>query len=480
MKLNESLSMSMRVKETLRADLSHTFAEDIPVSLIENKFLELKGESKKGSRERVFTPVNVMLIMLLSAIEEDKSMQQGLNIFKAVFDRRCMEAQQAEAEMLNEERVNDEQSPKKAGRPKQYKSRLPKSYQQPLSDNTAAYAVARKKLDTEIVRTVYEHCADFGELEKESWYGMETVITDGTYLQLQDTEDIRSEYTVKGQENSYPQALLQVMIRQGTGQVSQCAVTSRHESELQIVIPMIKKLEKNKLLLADDLYNAYYHFCLVLNQGCHMIVPGKRDRNYTVIRSISENDQIVKISKTDRPDYVSKEEWKNLPRTLLLRRITYTYPTKNGMEDAVLYTTVLNENIPSADIVAKYTMRWDIEISIREVKTIMDINVLRSKSTDMLYKELLISLTAYNLVRKIIAKSADPGGFSPQKDLFHECASFDRHVFLDKRGRVFFKRSPGRYGYTTNETNQTPSYSASKRKEKALYSRYKTWQVQKI
>ena len=46
----------------------------------------------------------------------------------------------------------------------------------------------------------------------------------------------------------------------------------------------------------------------------------------------------------------------------------------------------------------------------------MDINVLRSKSREMLFKELLIALTAYNLVRKIIAKAAEKGGFSPQKD----------------------------------------------------------------
>jgi len=300
---------------------------------------------------------------------------------------------------------------------------------------------------------------------------MKTYMGDGTYLQLQDTEDIKSTYVVKGLESSYPQALLQVMIRQGTGQVSQFALASRQESELSIVIPMIKKLEENSLFLADDLYNTYYHFCLILSQKCHIIVPGKRDRNYQVIRTISDNDQIVEISKTSRPDYVSKEEWKAIPKTILLRRITYTYPTKNGVEKAVLFTTILNENIKAADIIAKYTMRWDIEISIRETKTLMDINVLKSKSQDMLYKELIIALVAYNMVRKIIAKTADPVGFSPQEDIFQKCSPFGRTVLLDKKGRVFFKWSPGRYGYT-NESNQQASDSASKGKKEALSSRY--------
>ena len=274
---------------------------------------------------------------------------------------------------------------------------------------------------------------------------------------MQDTKDIKSEYAVKNQEDSYPQALLQAFIRQGSGQVSQFKIASRQTSELTLVVPMIKNLDQGSLLLADDLYNTYYHFCLVLLQGCHIIVPGKRTRNYKVIRKISENDLIVEAPKTKRPDYVSKDQWKKLPDKILLRRIEYTYPTKNGVESAVLYTTILDDKITALEIITKYSMRWDIEISIREVKTIMDINVLRNKSREMLFKKLLIALTAYNLVRKVIAKSADKVGFSPQMDIFPKLNSSGSTIFLDKRGRVFCKKSPGRYGYAVRTNQQTPN-----------------------
>jgi hypothetical protein len=59
-----------------------------------------------------------------------------------------------------------------------------------------------------------------------------------------------------------------------------------------------------------------------------------------------------------------------------LRRIKYEYPTKEGVETAVLYTTITDESTDSASIVQKYEKRWDMEISIREIKTLMDINVL--------------------------------------------------------------------------------------------------------
>ena len=201
--------------------------------------------------------------------------------------------------------------------------------------------------------------------------------------------------------------------------------------------------------------STYYHFCLIHEQQCHMIVPGKRDRKYKVIDTICDNDQIVEISKTVRPDYVSQADWDKLPKNILLRRICYDYPTKNGMESSVLYTTILDKTISAADIVAKYTMRWDIEISIREIKTLMDINILRSKSRDMLFKELITALTAYNMVRKIIAESADQVGFPPQNDIFQKCSPFGRNVLLDKKGRVFFKWSPGRYGYANVSNHRT-------------------------
>ena len=476
MTANESLNLSLCFKELVKTDLSHVFQEDIPVDIIEQQANKVMPKC----RERIFTPVNIILSMVLSAIQEDKSLQQGLNLFKLVYESKCKEILRIEKEQLEEEKSRDTQNPVKSGRPKQYKSKLPKSYQQSLSNSTAGYATARKKLDTSIIESVYEYSADFGMLDTESWYGMKTFICDGTYLQLQDTEDIKGQYAAtKGHEDSYPQALLEVMIRQGTGQISQFALGSRLVSELFLIIRMIKNLEKDSLLLADDLYNTYYHFCLVLSQQCHIIVPGKRERDYKVIRNINENDQIVEISKTSCPDYVSKEEWKNLPKAILLRRITYNFPTKNGLEPAVLFTTILDKKIKTSDIITKYAMRWDIEISIREIKTLMDINVLRSKSRDMLFKELLIALIAYNMVRKVIAKSADKVGFPPQEDIFQKYSPFGRTVLLDKKGRVFFKWSPGRYGYA-NVSNQQATASSSKRKETALLEKNETGKISKI
>jgi len=228
MTANESLKLSTQIKDLLNSDLLHTFYEDVPVDLIEQHARELIPES----RDRIFTPCNIILTMLLTATQEDKSIQNGLNIFTSVFEDNRKKVLQAEAEQLHQEKIKDDSVKKSPGRPKKYLSRLPKSYHRSISQNTAGYSIARKKLDINLFQTVYEHSAKFGKLDKELWHGMKTYIGDGTYLQLQDTEDIKSQYVVKSQEESYPQALLQVLIRQGSGQISQFSVGSRQQSEL--------------------------------------------------------------------------------------------------------------------------------------------------------------------------------------------------------------------------------------------------------
>ena len=171
----------------VQAHVSHVFREDIPFDLIEKQSIELMP----NSRDRIFTPGNVIACMLLSATKEDtctvyevrgKSMQEALNTFKLVFEHDCQKVFEAEAQQLEQAKMEDNLVKKGPGRPKKYQSTQPKSHhvccakckQKPLSESTAGYATARKKLDTRLVQTVYEHSTDFGDLDNESWYGLKT------------------------------------------------------------------------------------------------------------------------------------------------------------------------------------------------------------------------------------------------------------------------------------------------------------------
>jgi len=450
---NTSLALSIAFNKHLSSNLLPAFENMMPTQAIE-KYVT---EHLSHTRDKVYTPSRTAFSMILTGIQEDKSLQNTVNIFNMKYEMECDLLKQRETELLLQTLAEDSKRKKKIGRPKEYKSKIPKSKRKELSNSTVAYNNARKRLPLELLHLIFENTNRPVDIKEESWHGYRTYITDGTYLQLQDTQEIRDQYPPMEKNGMFPQGLLQVFIRQGSGQIHDFEIGSREKSELQTVLPMLKKMQPNDLLLADDLYNTYYHFCMILQQKAHIIVPGKRGRNYTVVKTISTGDQIVKINKPKkRPDYVSIETWKELPNEILLRRIVYQYQTKEGLKTAILYTTLLDEKIEKSEIVLKYTTRWDIEICIREIKTLMDINVLRSKTPDMLRKELTASLIAYNFVRYIIAKSVENTDFSPQRDIFYECTPTHRAIFLDKRGRVFKRWSSGR-----NRKDEIKNYQTS-------------------
>ena len=438
---NTSLSLSLAFNEQLRGNLLPAFENLLPIQAID-KYVT---DHLSLTRDKVYTPARTSFSMIFTGVQEDKSLQNTVNIFNEKYESECKILKQKETDFFLRCKEEDSKKAKKSGRPREYKSKIPKSKSRELSDSTVAYNNARKRLPIELLQLIFDQTNSPCDIQEESWHGYRTYITDGTYLQLQDTEKIREKYPPMENNGMFPQALLQVFIRHGSGQIHNFELGSRKISELVLVMPMLKKMQADDLLLADDLYNTYYHFCLIQQQMAHIIVPGKRDRNYTVVKIISDGDEIVEIKKPkQKPEYVSQEDWANLPNSMLLRRISYKYQTKDGLQAAILYTTIMNEEIEKTEIILKYTTRWDIEICIREIKTLMDINVLRAKSPEMLKKELIASLIAYNFVRYIIAKSVENTVFSPQRNIFYECAPTNRTILLDKKGRVFNRWSSGR------------------------------------
>jgi hypothetical protein len=283
-----------------RAQLSSNLFPAIMEEFPEAKVNEYVSEHMPHTRDRVYTPVHTLLTMLLSAVQEDKSFQHAVDLFNSAREAERVKLLREESEKLEAEKKTDMAVEVKKGRPKQYKSKLRKSKAKPLSDSTVAYNNARKRLPVGLIEEVFQETVGGGDLEGESWYGFRTYMTDGTYLQLQDTESIREVFPPVESNGMYPQGLLQILVRQGSGQIVRYALASRGESELKLVVPMIKGLKRDDLLLGDDLYNTYYNFCQAERQGVQMIVPGKRERNYRVVKIIAEGDEIVEIKKTSR------------------------------------------------------------------------------------------------------------------------------------------------------------------------------------
>jgi hypothetical protein len=449
MTLNYSLQLTAQIQELIQGDLSGLFKTFLPEEKITNY------PSKIERRNRIYTDSTTLLTMITSATQEDKSLQNSVNTFAELHSRSIPIIQQNVLEAIALEREKDSQTVRGRGKPKLYKPRIVKSKLQDISTNTGSYTTARQRLDIDMVKMVYEESANFDKIKtNNTWKGMKVLITDGTYIQMQDSPELRELYDVKckteNYKSSYPQGLLQLLIEQGSGSIKYFELGSRQESELFLVSKILPKISQGTLILADDLYSSYTIFSLIKKYGLEIIVPGKRVRNYKVIRKICNGDEIVEIDKTRHPEWLSQEE--KLPKSLIMRRLSFENPMEPGKE-FVIFTTLLDENINMAEITGKYFTRWDIEISIREIKTLMDINVIRSKKNDLVLKEILTTFIAYNLIRKIIATTTENSGFSPQSNILQKYLETGKAVFMDKKGRIYQRWSPGRNGIASEKNS---------------------------
>ncbi len=392
--------------------------------------------------------------MVYSSTQADKTLQNSVNIFSKIHQNHSKRLVNEAEIAIEREKMEDLKNVEvRRGPKKKYKLKIPKSKISEISANTAAYSKVRMRIKFELLKEIFDKTKENDGLTA-LWHGKRTFITDGTYVQMQDTEELQEIYNVNHNDEEhkdrYPQGLIQAIIEQGSGFIHDYALSDRHSSELSLIYQLIQSIPKDSLLLADDLYNCYAIFALARTQGFDLIVPGKRVKKYTVVEAIAKGDEIVEVQKSEHPNWLPKSEI--LSSKLLLRRLSFLSP--DGATTLVIYTTLMDKNIPASEIILKYFTRWDIEITIREIKTIMDVNVLRGKTDDIVKKELISAFIAYNLIKKVIMQSTEKTAFSPERDIIQEFFENNKDIRIDRKGRVYTRWSPGRYGKTENRNHE--------------------------
>ncbi len=77
-----------------------------------------------------------------------------------------------------------------------------------------------------------------------------------------------------------------------------------------------------------------------------------------------------------------------------------------------LFTTL---DWPAGRIIELYGRRWNIETDLRSLKRTVHLHQITAKSEDMMEKELLMAMAAYNLVRAVMCLAAQQHGLSARQ-----------------------------------------------------------------
>jgi hypothetical protein len=147
--------------------------------------------------------------------------------------------------------------------------------------------------------------------------------------------------------------------------------------------------------------------------------PINSSRNYDFRKGekLGKKDHLVQWKKPARPEWMDEKTYGDFPDYITMREVAVN-SSRAGFRQMsrVMVTTFLDPAcVSKKDLSELYDYRWIVEINLRYIKETMSMDILRGKTPEMVHKEIWAHLLAYNLIRKIMAQSADRYDKRPQE-----------------------------------------------------------------
>ena len=307
-----------------------------------------------------------------------------------------------------------------------------KSMKQP-SSSTSAYCQARKNLDTSSLESILQHTSNSLKFVADPTYlnGRRVVVVDGTGVSMPDTIENQKVWPQQLSQKvgcGFPQASICACFCLQTGALLSHKIGNKKSHELPLLREQWDTFKPDDIFLGDKGFCSYFDVHNFKTQGVDSVITLARRTPCTAgesVKVLSDNDLLIhwqKPAKSKRSSY-SLEGWEKLPEKLLLRQIKVT-SNQPGFRTSSFYiiTTLLDaDRYPAADIADLYFQRWDVELFFRDIKTTMGMDILRCQSPDMVRKEILMHLIAYNCIRRLMMESIKGTGVAVRRVSFKGC-----------------------------------------------------------
>jgi hypothetical protein len=131
-------------------------------------------------------------------------------------------------------------------------------------------------------------------------------------------------------------------------------------------------------------------------------------------------DHVVSWVKPERPEWMDEATYAQSAGEMPVRELRFRVERRGYRADQiVLVTTLLDAAVyPKEELADLFLKRWNVELDLRSIKDVMQMDVLRCESPEMVEKEIWMHLLAYNLIRGVIAEAAQAHGEPPRQVSF--------------------------------------------------------------
>ena len=285
--------------------------------------------------------------------------------------------------------------------------------------NTGPYCKARRRLALGLVQHLSQEVGR--RLERASprgwfWRGRSVKLVDGATVCAPDTPENQACYPQNREQApglGFPLVRLVGIVSLSHGAVLDYDIgpcEGAGTGETALLWAMADKLKSGDVVIADSYYAGYFLLARLMGMGVDVVVRQHSARHTDFRRGqrLGPRDHLVDWRRPPRPAWMDESTYAQMPATLRLREV------RAGGWTVVSSLTNATK-VSKQELLELYRSRWQIELDLRAIKTVMQMDMLRCKSPEMIKKEIAVYLLAYNLVRAIMARAALGVGLVPRQ-----------------------------------------------------------------
>jgi hypothetical protein len=299
----------------------------------------------------------------------------------------------------------------------------------PLSTDTGGYCRARKRLPEELFRRLFGRTGVALSNKaggEHLWCGRRVKVVDGSSCSMPDTAANQKEYPqpcTQAAGCGFPVVAFVAVFCLATGAALDMALGKWFLHDLSLFYFVRGAFVLGDIMLADRGFCSYAEIALMAKRGVDTVVRlhQRRKTDFRRGRILGLEDHLVTWSKPVQcPRGLRKKDYRQLPKTMLLREVRYRVAVKGfRTQEITLATTLLDSELHSAEDLAElYCQRWEAELDFRHIKITMQMDVLRGKTPDIVRKEIWTHLLAYNLIRSVMWEAANTSHVPPRRISF--------------------------------------------------------------
>jgi hypothetical protein len=302
---------------------------------------------------------------------------------------------------------------------------------EPCSSDTGSYSDARHRLPLEVIVELVRRTArktDADASQQWLWNERKTWLIDGTTVSMPDTPENQQAFPQANTQKpglGFPMARLVAIISLATGVVRDLAMgpyKGKETGETALLRTLLDGLEAGEIVVGDRYFASYFLLAALIERGVDGLFRMHQRRKFDFQRGrrLGPEDHVVTWTKPPRPEWMDEETYAQIPNELEIRELRFRVNRAGfRVNELVLVTTMVDgAKYTKEDLADLFLERWNIELDLRSIKDVLQMDVLRCMTPEMVKKEIWMHLLAYNLIRGVMAQAAKEHDKQPRRISF--------------------------------------------------------------